>query len=98
MYNFYIKKEYRVPFIIKNFSIESGAENMTLEKSRIILCLYDENGNLYPQNVLLFIAIHLMSLCYCRDKGHTEQFDNYNDLFLATNKKLGFECKSTRIL
>ncbi len=93
MYNFYIKEIYRVPFKIKTFTIESGVKNVTWEKSKIILCLYDENKRLHPQDILLFIAIHLMSLCYCREIGHTEQFENFNDLFLAINKKLGFECR-----
>jgi len=47
----------------------------TINKKKIYMCLRDENGEYYDDNMLLFVAIHELAHVLCDEVGHTEKFD-----------------------
>lgn len=55
--------------------IYKGSKSYTLDKKSIYLCLYDNKGNYYPDNFLIYVLIHELAH-YFNDKdwGHTPAF------------------------
>ena len=51
-----------------------GSKSYTLNKEKVYLCLYDENKNYYPMNMLMYVAIHELAHCLCKEIGHTTKF------------------------
>ena len=59
-----------------------------INKSKIFICLRDENDNYYPDNMLIFVILHEFSHVICKSVGHTDEFNAIFDevLQLATEK------------
>ena len=51
-----------------------GEKSYTINKKKIHLCLTDEKGNYYDQNMLVFVLLHELAHVRCRDIGHTDEF------------------------
>lgn len=65
----------------ENLQFYSSDESYTEDKQRIFLCLKDSDGNYYPYNQLLEVAIHELAhaMCTVVDVNHNSQ--EWNDLF-----------------
>lgn len=51
-----------------------GEKSYTINKQKVYLCLRDENGNYYNNEVLKYVFIHELSHSLCKSIGHTEEF------------------------
>lgn len=58
-----------------NLKLYKGDKSYTINKDKIFLCLYDENGDYYPLNALVFVLLHEMAHKINHDDvGHTPKF------------------------
>lgn len=70
--------------------IREAASSYTEDKTIIYLCLRDERGDLYPDNTLMYVALHEIShLLNKTDFGHTEAFHKIFNKLLCKAAKLG---------
>lgn len=88
------------PFFDKNYpkggvdlaglKLYKGDKSYTINKDQIFLCLYDENGEYYPVNMVIYVLCHELShKANTYDVGHTETFHKIFDELLEEAHKLG---------
>jgi len=67
-----------------------GKKSYTINKKKIYLCLRDENGDYYDENMLTYVAIHELAHVLCDEIGHTDKFHSiFRDLLTkATHLQL----------
>lgn len=64
--------------------IREAASSYTEDKSIIYLCLRDEKGTFYPENTVMYVALHeIAHLLNKQDFGHTEAFHKVFDDLLC---------------
>ena len=51
-----------------------GSKSYTINKSKVHLCVKDESGNYYNDNMLTYVAIHEIAHVLCNEVGHTAKF------------------------
>ena len=51
-----------------------GKKSYTINKKRIHICLKDEKGDYYDQNMLIYVTIHELAHVKCPEVGHTDLF------------------------
>ena len=60
---------------IKDLKLYKADKSFTINKERIFLCLYDESGNYYPLNMLIYVILHEIAHYLNKDDiGHTAKF------------------------
>ena len=59
---------------INNTILLRGEKSYTINKSRIHICLKDENNNYYDKNMLTYVILHELAHVICDEVGHTEKF------------------------
>jgi len=60
---------------IKNLKLYKGDKSYTINKSKIYLCLKDENDDYYSMNMLSYVFLHVFSHFLNKDDiGHTAKF------------------------
>ena len=68
---------------IKNdISLCKGDKSYTINKEDIYICLKDEHGNYYDDNMLVYVAAHELSHSICKSIGHTQEFHEIFEAFL----------------
>jgi hypothetical protein len=74
--------------IIENISFQRADKSYTINKSKVHICIYDENGDPYPLNMLIYVTIHEIAHVITKSIGHTDEFYKNFDYLLeqATNK------------
>ncbi len=82
----------------QRISIQGSDQSFTEDKTRMYLCLYDENGNYYDYNMLMYVAIHELAHVISKsvDPEHkTDEFKNNFKFLLkrAANQGLYDESK-----
>jgi hypothetical protein len=76
--------------IFKTLKLYKADKSYTINKDKTFLCLYDENGNYYPINMLIYVLLHEVSHSLnTKDVGHTEEFQRIFDELLAKATELG---------
>jgi hypothetical protein len=76
--------------IVSNLKLYKGDSSYTINKERVFLCLYDENGEYYPLNMLLYVLTHeIAHILNDKDIGHTPAFYEKFDELLAKATELG---------
>lgn len=60
--------------IAEHIQLFRGSKSYTLNKEKVYLCLYDENKKYYPMNMLMYVALHELAHCLCKEVGHTTKF------------------------
>lgn len=70
--------------IQNEISLSKGNKSYTINKEDIYLCLRDENGQYYEDNMLIYVLLHEISHSVCDEIGHTDKF---NEIFHAFIKK-----------
>jgi len=69
--------------ILEKINLYVGSKSYTINKSRIYMCLKDENDKYYDDNSLMFVLLHELSHVICTSIGHTTEFQNiFNDLLI----------------
>ena len=75
---------------IPHVKMYRGDRSYTINKHKIYLCLYDENGNYYPFNHLVYVFLHEYSHYLNKtDVGHTEEFHRIFDELLEEAAQMG---------
>ena len=59
---------------INNVILLRGEKSYTINKKKIHLCLKDEKGDYYHQNMLVFVLLHEFAHVRCDEIGHTDKF------------------------
>lgn len=60
---------------VKNLKLFRGNKSYTINKDKIFMCLYDENGEYYPLSTLIEVILHeLAHYLNTEDVGHTPAF------------------------
>jgi hypothetical protein len=69
---------------IKNIPFYASNKSFTENKKRIYMCLKDQNGNYYDDNMLIYVALHELAHAFSSniDPDHTspEFNDNFSKL------------------
>jgi hypothetical protein len=76
--------------IMNEINLYKGSKSYTINKQNIYMCLKDENGSYYPQNMLIYVLAHEFAHVLCNSIGHTEEFHNIFDDLMAELIKDGF--------
>lgn len=69
------------PDMVDHIILLEDTKSYTINKKKVYLCLKDENGDYYEDNMLMFVAIHELAHVLCDEIGHTDKFQNiFQDL------------------
>jgi hypothetical protein len=69
--------------VMNEINLYKGSKSYTINKQNIYMCLKDENGSYYPQNMLIYVLAHEFAHVLCNSIGHTEEFHNIFDELMA---------------
>ena len=61
--------------IMNDVSIYRGNKSYTINKEKIYMCLKDENGDIYPTNMLIYVLAHEFAHVLSQSIGHTDEFN-----------------------
>jgi hypothetical protein len=76
--------------MFKNIKLYKGDKSYTINKEKTFLCLYDENGNYYPINMLIYVLLHeIAHSINQKDIGHTPEFHRIFDELLQKAAAIG---------
>jgi hypothetical protein len=81
----------------QKLSIKGSNQSFTEDKLRVYLCLYDENGQYYDINMLMYVALHELAhaISYQVDPAHkTDEFKNNFKMLLDKAASIGVYDKS----
>ena len=81
----------------QKLSIKGSNQSFTEDKLRVYLCLYDEKGDYYDMNMLMYVAIHELAHAISEqvDPGHkTDEFKNNFRMLLDKAQNVGVYDKS----
>lgn len=69
--------------IMKEINIYKGTKSYTINKEKIYMCLKDEKGEYYSENMLMYVLAHELSHVLAESIGHTEEFHRiFEDLLV----------------
>jgi len=74
--------------LLNEISLYKGEKSYTINKHKIFVCLRDEKGEYYPDNMLIYVILHELSHCICPNVGHTPEFNAIFDEVLALATKM----------
>lgn len=75
---------------IKNLELYKGDKSYTINKSKIYLCLFDENGEYYPMNTIKHVFLHEYAhVLNKKNIGHTPAFYEILEKLEKQAEKLG---------
>lgn len=75
--------------ILNEVTLYRGDSSYTINKEKIFLCLYDEKGEYYPDQPLLYVLLHEISHALCDEVGHTQKFHEIFEALLDEAAKEG---------
>jgi len=76
--------------VIAKLKLYKGEKSYTINKERIYLCLYDENGEYYPINMIVYVLLHEIAHYINKyDVGHTETFHRIFEELLEKAARIG---------
>lgn len=85
--------------VIKTLDLYKADKSYTINKQKIYLCVKDKNGEYYPLNMLVYVALHeIAHLLNTYDVGHTEKFHEIFNQLLERAQKLGIYNPSIPII
>lgn len=59
---------------MKEINLYKGNKSYTINKEKVYMCLKDENGDYYSDNMLIYVLAHEFSHVLCESVGHTDEF------------------------
>lgn len=89
---------------IDRLKIYGSNKSITVDKKAIYLCLRDENGEYYPDNMLMYVFLHELAHVFCRkniesDEGHNDpEFKSIFDDLLERAEEMGIYDSSIPVL
>jgi len=76
--------------VVKDLKLYKGKKSYTINKEKIYLCLKDQDGNYYSNNMLIYVLLHeLAHLLNKEDIGHTEKFHEIFEGLIEKAHNLG---------
>ena len=75
-----------------------GNKSYTINKEIVYLCLKDENGNYYNDNMLIYVTAHELAHVLCDEIGHTDSFHEIFESLLEELIKDGLYNPSIPVL
>jgi hypothetical protein len=60
--------------IMNEINFYRGTKSYTINKEKVYICLKDENGEYYSENMLMYVLAHELSHVLAVSIGHTEEF------------------------
>ena len=61
---------------IANTVVLKGKKSYTIGKYKIHLCIQDENGQIYDDNMLTYVFLHELAHCINNEIGHGHKFES----------------------
>lgn len=59
---------------IRNISLYGSNKSFTINKQHVYICMKDENGKYYDENMLVYVLLHELAHVLCDEIGHTEKY------------------------
>lgn len=75
--------------IMSEISLYRGGKSFTINKEKVYLCLKDENGEYFNDNMLIYVLAHEISHSLCSEIGHTEKFHQIFEALLVKLTEAG---------
>lgn len=76
--------------IFNEIELYKGQKSYTINKKKVYLCLYDENGDYYNMNTLVYVLLHeIAHVLNKEDVGHTKAFNEQFDILLRRAEDQG---------
>ena len=89
-----------LPFFpeIKNTVVLKSDQSYTIEKYKIHLCIEDETGKVYDDNMLIYVFLHELAHCINGEVGHGDKFEAiFQTLLYRAEKYKLYDPKKPRI-
>ena len=74
---------------VESLEFFAGNKSYTINKQKVYLCLKDENGDYYNDNMLIYVALHELAHVLCDEIGHTPKFKNIFEELLVKAERQG---------
>ena len=69
--------------VMKEINLYKGDKSYTINKDKVFMCLIDENGHYYSENMLIYVLAHEFAHVLATSVGHTEEFHRiFGDLLV----------------
>ena len=76
--------------ISDGLKLYKGNKSYTINKEQTFMCLYDEKGEYYPLNMILYVLLHEISHSLnTKDIGHTDEFYRIFNEILKQAEEIG---------
>lgn len=74
---------------IDKIKIYGSNKSFTIDKRTAYICVKDDNGSYYEDNMLVYVILHELAHAITRGKGHNEEWENNFDKLLERAAKGG---------
>jgi hypothetical protein len=79
---------------LRNVDIYEDSQSHTVNKKKVFVCIRDENGNYYDENMLVYVLCHeyahvLSSTITQPHAPHDDEFNKWFELLLSRAEKMG---------
>ena len=71
----------------KKLKFYNDKKSYTINKKKVHLCIKDENGNYYNDNMLVYVSLHELAHVLCNEVGHTPKYWAMFDALLEEASK-----------
>ena len=68
--------------IFDEIRVYRGDKSYTINKEKVYICMFDEDGEYYNENMLVYVILHELSHVICDEIGHTDKFHRIFDAVL----------------
>lgn len=76
--------------VLNEIGLYKGGKSYTINKSKVFLCLTDEDDEYYDKQILIFVLLHELAHVLLIDEiGHTERFHEIFDALLKEAVEMG---------
>tara|TARA_Y100000389_G_C17396414_1_gene482786 strand:- start:176 stop:676 length:501 start_codon:yes stop_codon:yes gene_type:complete len=76
--------------IMKEINLYKGEKSYTINKEKVHLCLKNEKGDYYDENLLTYVLAHELAHVICHNIGHTPEFHDIFEQLLVELTDEGF--------
>tara|TARA_Y100000114_G_C11595562_1_gene247862 strand:+ start:92 stop:550 length:459 start_codon:yes stop_codon:yes gene_type:complete len=72
----------------KKLKFYNDKKSYTINKKKVHLCIKDENGKYYNDNMLVYVSLHELAHVLCDEVGHTPKYWAIFDALLEEASKI----------